>query len=47
MQLPIGDGAVSLFFDNVSKAQTRIDGFNVDGTLETNTCCSRCIYDNW
>jgi len=32
----IGDGAVSLFFDNVSKAQTRIDGFNVDGTLETN-----------
>ena len=31
-----GDGAVSLFFDGVSKAQTRIDGFNVDGTLETN-----------
>ena len=32
----IGNGAVSLFFDNVNKAQTRIDGFNVDGTLETN-----------
>ena len=31
----IGDGAVSLFFDGASKAQTRIDGFNVDGTLET------------
>ena len=31
-----GDGAVSLFFDGVNKAQTRIDGFNVDGTLETN-----------
>ena len=31
-----GDGAVSLFFDGASKAQTRIDGFNVDGTLETN-----------
>ena len=31
----IGNGAVSLFFDNVNKAQTRIDGFNVDGTLET------------
>ena len=30
-----GDGAVSLFFDGVSKAQTRIDGFNVDGTVET------------
>jgi hypothetical protein len=32
----IGDGAVSLFFNNAAKAQTRIDGFNVDGTLETN-----------
>ena len=32
----IGDGAVNLFFDGVNKAQTRIDGFNVDGTLETN-----------
>ena len=32
----VGDGAVSLFFDGANKAQTRIDGFNVDGTLETN-----------
>ena len=32
----IGDGAVNLFFNGVNKAQTRIDGFNVDGTLETN-----------
>jgi hypothetical protein len=31
----IGDGGVVLYFNNASKAQTRIDGFNVDGTLET------------
>ena len=31
----VGDGAVNLFFDGANKAQTRIDGFNVDGTLET------------
>ena len=31
----IGDGAVNLFFNGVNKAQTRIDGFNGDGTLET------------
>ena len=30
-----GDAGVNLFFNNASKAQTRIDGFNVDGTLET------------
>ena len=29
------DGAVNLFFDNVNKLQTRIDGVNITGTLET------------
>ena len=31
----IGDGEVRLFFDGANKAQTRIDGFNVDGTTDT------------
>ena len=30
---------VRLYFNNVNKAQTRIDGFNVDGTLETDNFC--------
>ena len=29
------DGAVNLFFDNANKLQTRIDGVNVTGTVET------------
>tara|TARA_B100001287_G_scaffold83658_3_gene69800 strand:- start:908 stop:2740 length:1833 start_codon:yes stop_codon:yes gene_type:complete len=29
------DGAVNLFFDNANKLQTRIDGVNINGTLET------------
>ena len=31
----VGNGPVDLFFDGANKAQTRIDGFNVNGTLET------------
>ena len=31
----IGDGAVSLFFDNVAKIATRIDGVEVTGTTDT------------
>ena len=29
------DNAVELYFDNAKKAETRLDGFNVTGTLET------------
>ena len=29
------DGAVNLFFDNANKLQTRVDGVNVTGTVET------------
>tara|TARA_B100001113_G_scaffold19133_1_gene14149 strand:+ start:6382 stop:8337 length:1956 start_codon:yes stop_codon:yes gene_type:complete len=29
------DNAVELYFDNAKKAETRLDGFNITGTLET------------